>query len=110
MWACRSFLSRPRTLLNSIRRRVTVTEPPVVVLAAAARGLVSDRRDGDRPDDPKDDKAAATSATCNAGEPETPGTSRKAPAPADRCKGHRAASLTDTGEKKHLYLVLDDAK
>ncbi|CAL4970701.1 unnamed protein product [Urochloa decumbens] len=70
MWACRSFPSRPRTVLNSIRRR-RVTEPPAVVLAgaAASRDLVSDTAATDR-----------------------------SPPPAA------------TGEKKHLFLVLDDAK
>ncbi|CAO2045009.1 unnamed protein product [Urochloa humidicola] len=116
MWACRSFLSRPRTILNSIRRRVT--EPPAVALIAASRGLVTDASDGGRrPDDAKDTATAVTSASCNGGgEAETPYTSRKAPAPEDRRrKGPPAAAAnrsppTATGDKKHLFLVLDDAK
>ncbi|RLN08760.1 hypothetical protein C2845_PM11G20700 [Panicum miliaceum] len=108
MWACRSFLSRPRGLLNSMRRRVT--ELPPVFPGVASRGLVTDTSDGDRcPDDAKDQAAAVTGAGCGrGGEPETSDTSRKAPAPDDRRRSGRASA--GTGEKKHLYLVLDDAK
>ncbi|CAL4970703.1 unnamed protein product [Urochloa decumbens] len=102
MWACRSFLSRPRTLLNSIRRHRVTQPPPVVALGAAApRGLVTDTA------------AVTTSARCNGGgDPKTPCTNRKAPAPDDRRTAAAAnrSPPAATGEKKHLFLVLDDAK
>ncbi|CAL4889291.1 unnamed protein product [Urochloa decumbens] len=111
MWACRPFLCRPRTLLDSIRhRRVSVTVPLPVVPGAASRC------NGDRPDATKD-KAVATSPRCNGGgEPEGTVTSRKAPAPDERRRKGRSAAAANrsppaaTVEKKHLFLVLDDAK
>jgi len=111
MWACRSFLRRPRSLLNSIRRR-RVTELPLVFPGVDSRGLVSDTSDGDRcPDDGKD-QAAVTGARCGGGgETEASDTSRKALAlEDDRRRNGRPTAGTGEGEKKHLYLVLDDAK
>ncbi|KAF8691473.1 hypothetical protein HU200_040617 [Digitaria exilis] len=89
MWTCRSLLlmSRPRTLLNSIRGRVT--EPPAVALGAASRWLVSDTSDADgRHND---------TSVRHVGEPGTPATAGRSPPMA-------------TGDKKHLYLLLDDAE